>query len=68
MRCHRRTARQKKNAEGELAKEERENMRMDCCGVIICKTFVLKHHIINSYEKSKDTTTKRQGRVYHGKP
>ena len=25
---------------------------MDCCGVIIYKTFVLKHHI-NSYEKAK---------------
>ena len=35
MRCHRRTARQKKNAEGEHSKEEQENMRMDCCGVSI---------------------------------
>ena len=30
MRSHKRTAQQQKNAEGEPAKEEQENMRMNC--------------------------------------
>ena len=57
MRSHKRTARQKKNAEGEPAKEEQENMRMSCRGFIIYKTFVLKDHLGNRYKKTK---TQRQ--------
>ena len=56
MRSHKRTARQK-NAEDEPAKEEQENMRMNCRGFIIYKTFVLKDHIKNRYKKAK---TQRQ--------